>query len=189
MPIEEPQDFWSDAMQPTVSGFWPRTIIASFIPTAFTTLLHIALWPRALVASAIGTAWNYHYWVEHDIQRGEKLSSAASFSRTLGFGATTPFAIVGVGLLTSTARYFGEAMVSMIKKPRLALRFLAHAGVNVSFYFATMGAYSLMMSPFMCAVAGILYVPGYRLMMLTDQHLKEEDGVEEEDDELSKWID
>ena len=170
-------------MQPTVSGFWPRTVIASFLPTAYVTLLHGPLWPRALVASAIGTAWNYYYWVEHDIQRGEKLSSAASFSRTLGFGATTPFAIVGVGLLTSTTRYFGEAMISMIKKPRLARRSLIKAGLKVSVYSATMGPFALLASPFMCAVASILYVPGYLLMMSTVQHL------EEEDDETLKSID
>ena len=179
--LREPRSFWEDAMHPTRRGFWSRTLIASFIPTAFISVSHLALFPRALLASAAGSAWNYHYWVERDIQRGETLKSAATLSSALGFGATTPFAIVSAGLFTNAGWNFAKAIVSIIQRPQLALRTLGRAGNRVGYYLATMGGFSLYASPLMCVGAAMLYFPGYFLMTTTRMDLI--DDID--DDELS----
>ena len=173
--LAAPRSLWQNATCPPLGGFWARAGVAGFLPTAAVSLMHFNpfalshIFPRVLVASATGTAWNYHFWIEQDIQRGVKLESAASFWRTVSMGLSMPFAIVATGTVTSSMHHFIPAMLRATREQSraAALCHLRCAGSKVSRYATSMTIFAALSSPFMGFAAAALYLPAYSIIRLT----------------------
>ena len=166
---------------PTVSGRWARTAAATFVPATAIAALHAGAassvskapipiygpW-RAMLVAPIMTAANYHYWVEGGIQRGEDFWDAASWRHTVLFGATTPLAIFGAGLVTNSVANFASAAVQMVRRPGQMVRRHGHlvrvtvaqrAMYRIAEYCAMMGFYTACATPVMGIGAALAWFP------------------------------